>query len=580
MIDRVLSRGTDLELQVSVSPVGGEPVEGKKSTFTDGVNEWFSFRIPKATAKGMLWDDFTLRFNLAKHVESIGASGWDWKSNVARWVGFDFDSSTSHATSGIDDAQLTTIVSALSKLPYVEIRKSTSGSGLHAYVFLDAPCHSRKQLGEYGRRVLAQMSDDCGLDLSKDIDKVGQNMWIASRRATIENGGLSLIKPATETFELPASCIPREPQPTSTVEVKDDGIYSQLTRAFRQVPLDEQHIRVRDRLTELGCAEWDNDKHMLRTHTRLLKQVHGELNLSGPFETLSPGTDLKKSNCWGVPLDNGAWRFCLFGGKEADTWTHTPTSVWCFYNYGDDERIDFVGKTFSVTAANKLATGTELQLSTGGTVLVPYDRCKSSVFKDANGKVEPKSKLLQALTSRANAERFGASLTARSPQRLADEISSRGSFVNFGGALFAYDTTGFVTVDNPNSLMASHIKAITQSDVDFFLYSRGIQTQQIDVTTSTCRDALNCLHAMLPKPKAWNTDLKGAVDLRHSVNYSNGIWLPSVDELIPHSPNYFVKRDIGIPFDRDAKCDRWMRFLNEVLPEQVQQVSLQETFFF
>ena len=35
-----------MEVQVMVRPDGGQPTEGSKS-FTDGINTWFNFRIPR-----------------------------------------------------------------------------------------------------------------------------------------------------------------------------------------------------------------------------------------------------------------------------------------------------------------------------------------------------------------------------------------------------------------------------------------------------------------------------------------------------------------------------------------------------
>jgi hypothetical protein len=64
----------------------------------------------------------------------------------SRWVGFDFDSITGHAAGvGVSDDELKVICDKAKSLPYVEVRKSTGGNGLHLYVLFDdegIPCEN------------------------------------------------------------------------------------------------------------------------------------------------------------------------------------------------------------------------------------------------------------------------------------------------------------------------------------------------------------------------------------------------------------------------------------------------------
>ncbi len=80
LIDRVLAHGTDLELQVNVSPVGGELVDGTTSTYTDGVERWHSFRIPKGAHADPTWSDYTLRYPLDKHADAIALQAGSGRS--------------------------------------------------------------------------------------------------------------------------------------------------------------------------------------------------------------------------------------------------------------------------------------------------------------------------------------------------------------------------------------------------------------------------------------------------------------------------------------------------------------------
>lgn len=346
LLERVLSLGTDLELQVNVSPIGGEPVDGKASTFTNGIDEWFSFRIPRGAGTDPHWSDYNLRFNLAEKVEAIGCTGWDWKNRVSRWVGFDFDSIVGHAQGvGITDDQLGAIRTAVRTLPYVEVRKSTGGLGLHLYVHLpNIPTANHHEHAAVARCVLAKISEQVNMDLLTHVDCCGGNMWIAARRATDRNDGFGLIKAADEVFQdLPENwrdhvAVVTRSRPRVAlkgVAAGEEDIFTQLTSSHRRVALDEMHLKIRERLGQLGCAIWIQDHYLLQTHTKLLKQVHEELELKGVFETSSPGKRITEPNCFGFPLDNGSWKFYRFGQgtSEHRSWKQDGRSwTTCFFN--------------------------------------------------------------------------------------------------------------------------------------------------------------------------------------------------------------------------------------------------------
>ncbi len=72
------------------------------------------------------------------YAAGIGCTGRDWRNKVSKWVGFDFDSITGHAKGvGVDDEELHRVREAVQGLPWVEVRRSTGGQGLHLYVRLD-----------------------------------------------------------------------------------------------------------------------------------------------------------------------------------------------------------------------------------------------------------------------------------------------------------------------------------------------------------------------------------------------------------------------------------------------------------
>ena len=127
-----------MECQVNVRPANGEPVEGKRNTYTDGVRYWFNIRLPKdANTDSPFWDDYDIPFPLDEYGAEIGLSGWDWQAKVSRWVGFDFDDAMGHVD-GLSERRLEEIKSAVESIPWVEVRRSTSGRGLHIVAHLDA----------------------------------------------------------------------------------------------------------------------------------------------------------------------------------------------------------------------------------------------------------------------------------------------------------------------------------------------------------------------------------------------------------------------------------------------------------
>ena len=97
---RVTHNGPDLldrwtpamETQVNVAAGKGEPVAGKRNTFTNGIDEWWNIRIPKNAHADPEFHDYEMTWPLDLHTDAVGCTGWDWQARRSRWVGFDFDS--------------------------------------------------------------------------------------------------------------------------------------------------------------------------------------------------------------------------------------------------------------------------------------------------------------------------------------------------------------------------------------------------------------------------------------------------------------------------------------------------------
>jgi hypothetical protein len=345
----------DLETQVNVAVDNGEPVDGQRHTYSDGIEKWFNIRIPKGAADNPVWKDYELQWVLDKHVEAIGTTGWDWVNRRSLCVGFDFDSISDHAKGvGITDDQLAKVREHVSNIDYIETRRSTGGNGLHLRAWFktgddEIKTANHAEHAALARCVLAMLTTETGFDFAQHIDVCGGNMWLWHRKMTTDNEGLSLIKPATK-------CLGLGDLPTNwrdhldvvlgkTRKVKIAGVdgsgdgqaFDKLSTSRKLIPLDDGHKKLLQTLADSGqyCV-WLHDHHLLQTHTLALQKVFDErlFPVKGVFRTSSKGTtDL---NCFCFPLPDGAWKVVRFGSggvAEHRTWAQRPgTFTYCYFN--------------------------------------------------------------------------------------------------------------------------------------------------------------------------------------------------------------------------------------------------------
>lgn len=326
-----------METQVNVSSGSdGEPVDGKKATWTDGVRSWWGIRVPKNANSEPEFKDYPLTWPLEEHAEGIGSTGWDWKKRVSRWVGFDFDALVGHAAGvGIPDEELKKIQDLCKQIPWVEVRKSTGGKGLHLYVMLDEiPTANHTEHAALARCILQKASQEIGYDLGGSVDCCGAVMWLWHKKLGNGEEGLSLIKPATETLsedDLPANwrdhvdVVTRRRTRIAVggVDDKETDAFEMLASARPTVQLDNDHKQLIDDLAASGfSAVWIQDYHLLQTHTVALQQIHKERKLKGVFKTNSEGRDRATPNCFMFPLNGGGWKVYRFGKgvAEGESW--------------------------------------------------------------------------------------------------------------------------------------------------------------------------------------------------------------------------------------------------------------------
>jgi hypothetical protein len=362
--DLALLYNADMEVQVNVGRDGGKRVDAGElkgreyNAWTDGTNQWKPFRIPMAANTEPVYDDKPISFSLEQHAEGIGMTGWDWKNRLSRWVAFDFDAIIGHSdkhSKKLTDDELRKVQDVVERLPFVTLRKSTSGKGLHLYIYLEPiSTGNHTEHAALARAILSMLSGLTAFDFGSKVDVCGSNMWVWHRKMDESSGeGLKLLKVGTRLDKVPANwrdhlavvskrASKAMPSFVHDIDVNDpDRLFAELTGQRTRIQLECDHQAVIDYLSNNGCTWWwDNDNWMLVTHTVHLKEAHEALRLCGRFDTVATGADRGfDHNCFCFPLRGGAWavrRYSL-GTKEHDSWEQDGNGYTrCFYNREPD----------------------------------------------------------------------------------------------------------------------------------------------------------------------------------------------------------------------------------------------------
>lgn len=321
----------DMELQINVAQDGGDVVKSdyKGKTYlkyTDGLQEWSHIRIPKNAGTNPEDNDREMRWELEKHADGIGLTGWDWKNKISRYVGFDFDSISNHVKAGLTDAQLVSVREQAMAIPWVTVRKSTSGKGLHLYVMLGeilngiwvggVPTNNHHEHASLARAILGKMSAIANFDFQSTVDVCGAVLWIYHRKQR-GTDGFGMVKAGIVLNEVPVNWRDhikvvrgerRRSVPTFIEEDNQDP-FEELTGTHARIQLDSGHKKVIEYIENKGGQLWwDPDRHLLVCHTADLKDAHANLTLRGIYETLATGKDHgADQNCFCFPISNGGW---------------------------------------------------------------------------------------------------------------------------------------------------------------------------------------------------------------------------------------------------------------------------------
>ena len=310
------------QMECQVNVINGNPIEGeskghKWKGFTDGKEVWKPIRIPwnAKDPEKVDYNDNELRFGTDKF-EAIGMTGWNYVNRESVWVGYDFDSICNHSQ-GLNDSDLQSIRHNIEQVPWVTIRRSTSGKGLHFYIFLNPTIEttSHTEHAALARALLGILSIRIGIKLEAKVDTCGGILWIWHRKQS--DDGYTLIRQGQMLSDVPANW-KEHTQVISRTRNKikpplasgeDEGYLDDLLSKTKRAPLDDDHRKLIGWLHQKNkMAWWDNDRELLVSHTFDLQQANLELQLKGPFYTVSTGKESgNDQNCFAYPLRNGGW---------------------------------------------------------------------------------------------------------------------------------------------------------------------------------------------------------------------------------------------------------------------------------
>ena len=347
----------NMECQVNVVQGCGERVSGEYKGrdwvgWSDGLQTWKAFRIPWKANTEPEYIDSEMKFDLVTHVDGIGMTGWDWKNKVSKWVAFDFDAMVGHSehhTKKLTPVEMSDVKETALKIPWVTVRRSTSGSGLHLYVFLDdVPTENHTEHAALARAIIGLLSAETGFDFSTKVDVCGGNMWVWHRKM-VGTKGFELISQGDVLTNIPSNWRDH----LTVVQNKSSRIlpnflsdkqkesFNNLTSLQGDIQLDKEHQKLMHWLQENKTAGWwDSDNGMLVTHTIHLKEAHESLGMKGLFDTTSEGRDKGADiNCFAFPMRNGSWSIRRYtkGVAEHISWDQDGLG-WtrCFFNREPD----------------------------------------------------------------------------------------------------------------------------------------------------------------------------------------------------------------------------------------------------
>jgi hypothetical protein len=264
---------------------------------------------------------------LDDHADAIGMSGWSWKELKSYWIGFELDDLLKHLGTGVTKEEIERVIAALKKLPYVMIRRGTSGtdsSGIHVYVFVDGiPTANHNEHAALARAVVAKIVADTGLDIQASIDACGRILWFWSKRASEDRRSYECLKQTFCTLtedDLPGwrNTIPARPKGEKTGDV-----FEEMQSSFPVVEKTAEHDRFFEEYQKRGWPFEHRPKfHCYHMHRAGMKETAKALGLP-LLPTISPGNDKTKANCKVYLRRKGFYVICFADTREGPEWGET-----------------------------------------------------------------------------------------------------------------------------------------------------------------------------------------------------------------------------------------------------------------
>ncbi len=243
------------------------------------------------------------------------------------------------------------LVNDLKAIPYIYVRRSKSGTGLHVLVPLATPIATDKPR-PYALAMVNLIAETIpGFNTKRVVDVYGGQLFLHAPNPG-QNGFENLQSP-TELF---------------SGELKP--AYPVLKSNF--VPLEKLEPEHQDIIVWLQSnakRQFSFAEQTYHGHTSDLQRCHQELGLKGSFQTRATGTGESNSNCWLLPISGGAFVVGRWGSKcEDGSADHNGYSS-CYLNRAPN-RADFMAdhgltsKFFPREFAELLASQHKVELST------------------------------------------------------------------------------------------------------------------------------------------------------------------------------------------------------------------------
>ena len=327
----LLSRYTvDLETQV-MCDTDGEPGD-TSGTYRDSEGQvWGNKRWPHQAGTNPQYNDPTLTFSPAAHVDRIGTTWWNYVTKRSVAVGIDIDSKDGHAstTTTHDQDTIESLIDKLAKLEYVTIVRSTGGKGIHVYVFFDEAsqpvANNHHEHTIVARKTLECISKDVGEDLRSLVDCVGSVFWIWAKSSPEDHPGFSLVKEGK----------PFDTSRLASVVLPTASYRGSSQTDFEIVQLDDEHKRILEAINaQPYYFNIRADMNLIHTHTCAIRDaVANGLGVRGEFVTNSNGSDPNTANCFLAPQSGGVFRVYRFGQtKHEPAWDFANGKNWCYLN--------------------------------------------------------------------------------------------------------------------------------------------------------------------------------------------------------------------------------------------------------